>query len=109
MKNTDTPTASNATAVMTRDDAATYVGVAPSTMARWWAADVGPRGIKLSSTRTGRVLYARAELDRFVADGMTLRPGTARPACIPPGCFTPPAYGRRPRNTSGIDPRQRPD
>jgi hypothetical protein len=83
---------------MVRPAAARYLGVACSTMERWWAQDVGPRGIKLGTDRRARVFYSRAELDRFLADGMQLRPGTARPKTVPRGCFEPPARGRPRRN-----------
>ena len=97
------------TATMNRAEAARYVGLAPSTLQRLWAADVGPRAIKLSAGRSGRVLYARAELDRWVAAGMPRdATGTARPSSIPRGCFSPPARGRKPRNTSTLDARERP-
>ena len=93
---------------MVRPAAARYLGVACSTMERWWAQDVGPRGIKLGTDRRARVFYSRAELDRFLADGMQLRPGTARPKTVPRGCFEPPARGRPRRDLHHINPRATP-
>ena len=93
-----------APATMNRTHAAAYLSVAESTMERWWAHDVGPRGIKLGTDRRARVFYSRAELDRFVAEGMPLRPGTARPKGVPRGCFEPPARGRPRRNPPQTEP-----
>jgi hypothetical protein len=97
-----------APATMNRTHAAAYLSVAESTMERWWANDVGPRGIKLGTDRRARVFYSRAELDRFVAEGMPLRPGTARPKGVPRGCFEPPARGRPRRDLHRINPRATP-
>ena len=97
-----------APATMNRAQAAAYLGLAESTMERWWARDVGPRGIKLGTDRRARVFYARAELDRFVAAGMPLEPGAARPRNVPRGCFDPPARGRPRRNTVAADARTKP-
>lgn len=97
-----------APATMTRPEAAAYLGVRPSTLERWWSRDVGPRGIKLSAGRAGRVCYARAELDRFVAAGMPLEPRGARPKSIPVGVFSPPSRGRPRRGARHTDARANP-
>lgn len=96
------------TATLSRDQAAAYVGLRASTLARLAAHDRGPRYIKLSPARSGRVLYLRAELDRWLAAGAPTDRRGARPAATPPGCFARPngelrrnadgRFARRPKN-----------
>ena len=95
-------------ATMSRPQAAAYLGLAESTLQRWWARDVGPRGIKLGNDRRARVFYARGELDRFVAAGMPLAAAGARPKSVPRGCFEPPARGRPRRAPASNDARAKP-
>ncbi len=47
---------------MTREDAATYLGVKPKTLAMWAMAGKGPRSVLVG----GRRFYFRTELEAFV-------------------------------------------
>jgi len=71
-------------AVLTRRQAAEMLSIRPSTLQRWLVADRGPKAIRLGLGSRGRVLYARAELERFIAAGMPLHEPGARPAGSPP-------------------------
>jgi predicted DNA-binding transcriptional regulator AlpA len=85
-------------ASLTRDQAAHYVGLKSSTLAKYAAEDRGPRFAKLSSARSGRVRYSVRELDAWLAAGApTDRPG-ARPDNCPRGGYPRPAAdaGRNP-------------
>jgi hypothetical protein len=96
-----TATVSNAQtsrpAVLTREQAADFLGLAESTLRKWWTLDVGPRGIKLGTDSRSSVRYAIAELERWVADGMPLDKTGSRPRTIPRGCFVSPGDRRRDR------------
>ncbi|MBM3520613.1 MAG: helix-turn-helix domain-containing protein [Alphaproteobacteria bacterium] len=47
---------------LTREDAATYLGVKPKTLAMWACMGKGPRVMKVG----GRRFYAKADLDAFI-------------------------------------------
>ena len=47
---------------MTRNDAATYLGLKPKTLAMWQLAGKGPRSVKVG----GRRFYFKDALDAFV-------------------------------------------
>lgn len=77
--------------MLPRPAAAKYLGLKESTLRDWWASgDVGPAGVKLGTSRQGRVYYPIAELDRWRSDplGYSRR---ARPEKIGP--FEPPRRG----------------
>jgi hypothetical protein len=70
-----------------RREAARILGLKESTLRRWWSAGRGPAGVKLSTARSGRVLYRVEELLRWSADPASYsRP--ARPATLP--TYAPP-------------------
>jgi hypothetical protein len=51
-------------------EAAAYLGLAPTTLARWrWRGDRGPKFVKLGSA----VRYSVADLDIFIANGAVER------------------------------------
>lgn len=82
------PTTEIQSAVLSRAEAAVYLGVRPSTLERW-SRDTrgrGPLPLKLSPARSGRVVYLRDELDAWLRDRRGDRPGV-RPA----GGFSRPA------------------
>lgn len=87
-------------ATLSRDEAAVYCGLKPSTLARYAAEDRGPPFAKLSSARSGRVLYIRAELDSWLAAGAPTDRRGARPASCPRGIFSRPDGDVR-RNPGG--------
>ncbi len=49
---------------MTRNDAATYLGLKPKTLAMWQLAGKGPRSVKVG----GRRFYFKADLDTYVRE-----------------------------------------
>jgi hypothetical protein len=49
-------------------EAAAFLGLSPISMACWRSRGTGPSFIKLSDTRTGRVLYRRSVLKKWRAD-----------------------------------------
>ena len=84
----------------TRPQAAAFLNLAESTLSRWYAANTGPRTVKLGVGRGSRVRYPRADLVAFAMDptGYT---GQARPEGVPH--FEPPSRGnpkRRKRATT---------
>ena len=87
-------------ATMSREEAARSVGLRPSTLARMAARDVGPRFVKLSPARSGRVRYVREHLDAWLRDGAPTDRGGARPEICPRGCFPRPDHDSR-RNPDG--------
>jgi transcriptional regulator with XRE-family HTH domain len=52
--------------LLTRADAAEYLGVSPSTLSRWAADRTGPPFIKLNDGEAGAVRYPSDLLDAFV-------------------------------------------
>jgi hypothetical protein len=48
---------------LTRDDAATYLGLKSKTLAMWKLAGKGPRSVRVGA----RCFYYRADLDAFIA------------------------------------------
>lgn len=88
-------------ATFSRDEAARYCGLQPSTLARYAAEDRGPPYLKLSPARSGRVRYVRAELDRWLAAGAPTDRRGARPEKCPRGGFS------RPDGNVGRDQRGR--
>ena len=47
---------------LSREDAATYLGLKPKTLAMWQLAKKGPRAVRVG----GRIFYYQADLDAFV-------------------------------------------
>lgn len=52
---------------VTRTDAATYLGLSPRTLANWKGRGIGPRSVRVG----GRCFYRLAELDAFIAQGIS--------------------------------------
>jgi hypothetical protein len=59
---------------VSRDVAATYLGLSARTLATWASAGCGPRFTKLSAGRSGAVRYSLEELRKFAADPAAYRP-----------------------------------
>lgn len=74
-----------------RQEAARLIGVAPATLRKWWSANRGPRGVKLSDKPQGKVLYPRGELVAWSRDPLAYERST-RPATVPR--FNPPPQRR---------------
>jgi predicted DNA-binding transcriptional regulator AlpA len=53
--------------LLTRREAATFLGVSPATMSRWAAERTGPPFVKLSNSDNGSVRYPSDSLDEFLA------------------------------------------
>jgi predicted DNA-binding transcriptional regulator AlpA len=53
--------------LLTRREAATFLGVSPATMSRWAAERTGPPLVKLSDSENGTVRYPSDALDDFLA------------------------------------------
>jgi predicted DNA-binding transcriptional regulator AlpA len=53
--------------MLTRREAAEYLGVSPATMSRWAAERGGPSFVKLSDSDNGTVRYPSDALDDFLA------------------------------------------
>lgn len=82
--------------LLTREEAARLCGLAPSTLARFYARGVGPKAVKIGGNRRGtRVRYPRSALLSWIADPAGFAE-PARPAGLPR--FEPPRRGRRPDN-----------
>jgi hypothetical protein len=64
---------------VSRDVAATFLGLSPRTLATWASAGCGPRFTKLSGGRSGCVRYRLSELERFIADPAGYRPRPVAP------------------------------
>ena len=88
----NTPT--NETELLTRKEAGRLCGLAPSTLARLYARNVGPKAVKLGTSRGSRVRYPRGALLEWCADPAGFAE-QARPAGLPR--FEPPRRGRKPR------------
>lgn len=54
--------------MLTRRDAARYLGLSECYLREAWAAGTGPKAIKLGERRQSRVLYPLEELDRWRRD-----------------------------------------
>ena len=100
MSSTVEPTA------LSRPEAARYVGLKPSTLALYAAEDRGPRFVKLSPARSGRVRYLRTDLDEWLAAGAPTRRRGARPPTSPAGGFSRPT-GSAVRGAGGKFTRDR--
>jgi hypothetical protein len=59
---------------VSREVAATFLGLSPSTLATWASSGHGPRFTKLSAGRSGCVRYRLSELERYAADPAAYRP-----------------------------------
>ena len=53
---------------LSREDAATYLGLKPKTLSMWQLAGKGPRAVRVG----GRVFYYQADLDAFISGGPLL-------------------------------------
>jgi predicted DNA-binding transcriptional regulator AlpA len=53
--------------LLTRREAASFLGVSSATMSRWAAERTGPPFVKLSSSDNGSVRYPSDALDDFLA------------------------------------------
>ena len=60
---------------MTRQDAATYLGLKPKTLAMWAMEGRGPKSVRVG----GRCFYFKADLDTFIEAGR--RDTTSDPGC----------------------------
>jgi hypothetical protein len=69
-------------ALVDRPTAARMLAIQPSTLRRWWTRGVGPRGVKLSTARSGRVMYLTSEIEAFARDPIAYE-RSARPDSIP--------------------------
>lgn len=61
------PASTAARRLLTRREAATYLGVSTATMSRWAADRTGPPFVKLSDSGNGSVRYPSDALDDFLA------------------------------------------
>jgi predicted DNA-binding transcriptional regulator AlpA len=74
-------------ALVDRPTAARLLSIKQSTLRRWWTRGVGPRGVKLSTARSGRVMYPTSEIEAFCRDPLGYA-RSARPDSIP--AYDPP-------------------
>jgi hypothetical protein len=75
-------------ATMTRDQAARYLSLKPSTLAKWAAEDRGPPFVKLHAhARNGGIRYIRSDLDTWLRAGAPTDRRGARPASWPAGGY----------------------
>jgi hypothetical protein len=87
----------NLPTLVDRPTAAKLLSVTQSTLRKWWTAGRGPRGVKLSAAKTGRVMYPTSELEAFARDPLAYE-RSARPETVP--TYDPPTrrgdrqYGR---------------
>jgi hypothetical protein len=75
---------SDLTSLLDRPTAARILGVRQSTLRKWWSSTPprGPRGVKLSAAKSGRVMYPASEVAAFVRDPLTYAKN-ARPDSLP--------------------------
>lgn len=59
---------------VSREQAATYLGLSVATLACWASAGWGPRFAKLSAGKSGCVRYSLVELRKFIADPQSYGP-----------------------------------
>lgn len=59
---------------VSREVAATFLGLSPATLATWASSGYGPKFTKLSAGQVGRVRYRLSELEKFAADPAAYRP-----------------------------------
>lgn len=59
-------TATELSELLTLEEAAAYLRLAPQTLRNWRTQGGGPRAIKTQKGRPGRILYRRSELDRWL-------------------------------------------
>lgn len=64
---------------VSREVAAEFLGLSPTTLATWASSGVGPAFTKLSAGRSGCVRYSVSELQRFMADPTAYRPRPVAP------------------------------
>ena len=76
--------------LLTRPEAAEFLGLGVDTLKRFYAQGRGPRVCKMGTTRTARVRYARRDLLEWAADPNAYSQ-SARPAGLPR--FDPPKRG----------------
>ena len=76
--------------LLTRPEAAAFLGLSEDTLRRLYAKSCGPRVCKMGLTRTGRVRYARRDLLAWAADPNSYDT-PSRPAGLPR--FEPPRRG----------------
>jgi hypothetical protein len=74
--------------MLTRRDAARYLGLSETYLRDAWAQSVGPRAVKLGTERQSRILYPVEELDRWRSDPLNY--STPARDCGP---FEPPMRG----------------
>jgi hypothetical protein len=79
--------------MLSRTQAAKYLGLRPSSLRDLWAAGKGPRAIKFGVERQSRIFYPLEELDRWRLDPLNY--GPSRDESIGP--FEPPRRGDRAR------------
>jgi hypothetical protein len=60
-------TATHSKPFLNEHEAAEFSGLAVTTLRRWRVVGKGPAYYKLSSGKHGRVVYSRADLDRWLA------------------------------------------
>lgn len=66
-RDTRKPAGTAARRLLTRREAATYLGVSTATMSRWAADRTGPPFVKLSDSGNGSVRYPSDALDDYLA------------------------------------------
>jgi predicted DNA-binding transcriptional regulator AlpA len=76
--------------LLTRRQAAAVLGLAETTLRRWYAENRGPRVVKIGTARAGRVRYCRSDLLAWANDPVGYAVQT-RPENLPR--FTPPSRG----------------
>jgi hypothetical protein len=76
-------------ALVDRATAARLLSLKQSTLRKWWSSSPakGPRGVKLSTARSGRVMYPTTEIEAFARDPLAYE-RSARPDTIP--AYDPP-------------------
>lgn len=64
---------------VSREKAAAYLDLSPSTLATWASLGIGPRFTKLSDGQSGAVRYSLADLRSYMADPQAYRPRLVAP------------------------------
>lgn len=66
-RETTKPVTQTARRLLTRREAAMFLGVSSATLSRWAAERTGPPFVKLSNSENGSVRYPSDSLDDFLA------------------------------------------
>lgn len=94
---------------VSREKAAAFLDLSPSTLASWASLGIGPRFTKLSDGQSGAVRYSLAELRQYMSDPQAYRPRPTaafnKPSSLKRGGNPRVSVGRARRKRHGKAPK----